>query len=354
MGVTFVYRSYYEHPTGRFVRRYEESSLPEWFANRWHGATEDDAYEMAKGWLGCGVYGAGSIPQAIAESDAPAPTSDDALADFLSRFDYPEGEILVQPGAIQVATDDDEIDLAWYLFDDRFASAHPERCEFLMRTEAMLPTNVGSGPFDPGIAVKSLAPAVARDGATYAAFLTVHESCCLTEMQGPVRLNGVRLPDLARFLATVTPKERWPWELKLLRSQCDPDSARATVAAAIERVRALDQSALFNLQQSAHSKAIKAKQAAGWDDYWTGPVTAVAAEVAGYVQEIDEKRRPSALIPSGVRPYRTSCKQMSTSCNSADSAASSPDNGFFSTISSPPAIRCSPNRSSATPRDGMS
>src|SRR4051812_46919018 len=106
MSVHFVYRSYYEGPTGRSVKRFPDATLLEWFQNHWRPEADPDAaYRLANDLFasktGRGVYGAHSLFQAMAAWAGPVPQSSEELAAFLSSFDYPEGELWYQPGAVQ-------------------------------------------------------------------------------------------------------------------------------------------------------------------------------------------------------------------------------------------------------------
>jgi len=77
--------------------------------------------------------------------------------------------------------------------------------------------------------------------------LTAEDTSCLTEMHAPMRIDGVRLPGLCRYLAEAEPAPGppggmdWPWELRLLRTQV-PDRVTdpAALRIALERTNALN------------------------------------------------------------------------------------------------------------------
>lgn len=211
MGVYFVYRSYYEGPAGRYVKRFPQRSVLQWFRDHWHAEPPDGnggcaaACARADHVLGCGVSGFYSLFTTVAESALPAPSTGGELTEFLRRWRYPEGEVLVQPGAVQVLTDDDDIELAWYLFDDDFLAKHPERATYLVHEGWRLPAEYGDGgTLVPAAATLPLYPDRQGPGGTYAAFLPVYETGCLSGLEGPFRIDGVRLPDLCACLAGCT------------------------------------------------------------------------------------------------------------------------------------------------------
>ncbi len=224
MAVHFVYRSHYD-PTLNHLRRFDDDTVLGWFHRNWKAVPDPAASDHVKKLFGRHVYGFRSLFNAIAEHSLPAPASDAALKRLLDRHLYVEGELRCRPNVIQVLTDDDELEMAYYFFDDHFLAKHGDRAAFLLREDWALPPGAGARAFKPGVKVNKLTPAVRAPGATYLAFLAWYDSCSLTDIEGAYSIPGVRLPDLPRYLATAVPPEGhrheggWPFELRLLRSQ---------------------------------------------------------------------------------------------------------------------------------------
>ena len=244
MSVYFVYRSYYEGPSGTHLRRLSDDSVLGWFQQVWARAKEvDDAAEWVKSEIGTSVYGFASIFEGAREHDLPPPTNDRKLKSYLEEHLYVEGEIRYKPHALQELTDDDEIELAYYVFDDEYVSRHPGRADYLLHEDWRLPTTSGDSPCKPGIAAKLVEPCRAGTGETYLAFLAFYDSGGLTDLDefgGPCRIKGVRVPELVEYLEAIPPDETWPLELKLFRSQIDPDgSMEVRLEAALRRVARL-------------------------------------------------------------------------------------------------------------------
>ncbi|MFO0891092.1 MAG: hypothetical protein U0790_18350 [Isosphaeraceae bacterium] len=121
MSTYFVYRSHYAGPSGRHVRRFDSESVLGWFQRAWEPAKRaEDAYAWVKSEIGADVYGFASLFENARENDLSPPTSDGQLMAYLDEHLYVEGEIKYEPHALQVLTDDDEIELAYYLFDDEY------------------------------------------------------------------------------------------------------------------------------------------------------------------------------------------------------------------------------------------
>jgi hypothetical protein len=194
------------------------------------------------GALGCDVYGLASLFETAREEGLP-PKGDRKLKAYLEEHLYVEGEMLFEPHAIQVLTDDDEIELAYYIFDDRYLRDNPEKAAYLLHEDWRLPTTSVIDPYQPNIKAKEIRPPGAGPGATYLAFLVFYDSGGLTDLEdfgGPCRVEGVRLPQLAQFLEATAPGESWPFELALLRSQMSAeDPAGIRLGAALRRVARL-------------------------------------------------------------------------------------------------------------------
>jgi hypothetical protein len=242
MSVYFVYRSHYEGPSGKHVRRLDGDSVLGWFQAVWERAKQaDDAWEWVKSEIGTSVYGFESIFEAARDKSLPPPTSDRKLKNDLDEHLYVEGEVLYRPHALQVLTNDDEIELAYYIFDDHFLAEHPGRAAYLLHEDWRLPVTGSERPYHPTIEARSIDPSGDDPGTIYLAFLTFYDSMNLDLHDGgPIRIDGGRLPQLADYLRESEPDGDWSFELRLLRSQLRPDdSGEDGLRRALERVTRL-------------------------------------------------------------------------------------------------------------------
>src|SRR5262249_38498266 len=152
VSVYFVYRSHYDTPSLNHVRRFEDDTVLAWFQRHWKGvADRAQAGDQVRKVFGCYVYGFGSLFHAIAEHSLPPPAASTALKRVLQAHLYFEGELLCRPHVIQVLTDDDELQMAYYFFDDHYLAEHADRAAFLLREDWHLPADVGAGAFRPSV-----------------------------------------------------------------------------------------------------------------------------------------------------------------------------------------------------------
>jgi uncharacterized protein (TIGR02996 family) len=233
MTVHFVYRSHYHGPTGLYVKRFDEPSILDWFRNRWRGVRYDaGAYRYAEELLGTYVYGFASLFDRIAEHSLPPPRSSRALQEVFDEHLYVEGEVLFSPHLMQVLTDDDEIQLAYYFFDDEYLAKHGKRAAFLLHDGWQLPAEAGKGGFRPAEKTNRIGKA-RGEGTTYLVFHSFYDSGNLDDIEGAFRIDGLRLPQLAQYLArNDMPDEGCSlgYDLAALRSQLLPQGKKAKSA----------------------------------------------------------------------------------------------------------------------------
>ena len=244
MSVYFVYRSHYEGPSGKHVRVLDGDSVLGWFQSAWERAkAADDIGEWLKAELGCDVYGLASIFEAARDEPLPPPKTDRKLKSYLEEHLYVEGEILFKPHALQVLTNDDEIELAYFFLDDHYLALNPGRAAYLLHEGWRLPLSGGEVTSRPSIEAKEVLPPGNGEGVTYLAFLAFYDSGGLTDLEewgGPCRIEGMRVPQLCGHLENTAPAEDWPMELVLLRSQLRTDEPSGQqLASALGRVAQL-------------------------------------------------------------------------------------------------------------------
>ena len=241
MSVYFVYRSHYEGPSGKHVRVLDGDSVLGWFQSAWERAkVAGDIGEWLKAELACDPYGLASIFEAARDESLPPPKSDRKLKSYLEEHLYVEGEVLFKPHALQVLTNDDEIELAYFFLDDFYLVENPGRAAYLLHDDWKLPSTNGEVSFKPSIKTRKLLPPGNGEGVTYLAFLAFYDSGGLTDLDewgGPCRIEGVRVPHLCGYLENASPAEDWPMELMLLRSQLRTDEPKGRqLASALGRV----------------------------------------------------------------------------------------------------------------------
>jgi uncharacterized protein (TIGR02996 family) len=222
MAVYLVYRSHYDDPAGKRLKRFDDASVLDWFRNRWR--LSDDPEEVGRlidEEIGFYVYGLSSLFEHAIEDALPAPRTDRKLARYLDDHLYSEGPILHQPHLLTVQTDDDELQVCYYVFDDEYLAQHGKRAAYLLNDGWRLPGGHADGPFEPTepIDEEPWGPAGKGAGTTYVAVVAYRDSGNLEDLSPAARIESVRLPDLARYLAETTPADTRGGYLLLLRSQ---------------------------------------------------------------------------------------------------------------------------------------
>jgi hypothetical protein len=225
----FVYRSHYDGPMSKRVRVRPDSSVLAWFQRGWYERDHDQWLETE---LGEDVYGLHSIFDAAREHDLAVPRTWDELLRLLREHLSVEGELRADDRNLRVLTDDDEVALAYFFFDDVAVAAAPDRTAYLVHPQWPLPAaTTDGGGFTPPAPVAAAAPDAGGQGATYVVLLTNHAGHSIGSTPSQV-FPGVRLPDLPSRLRAVEPTADWPKELRVLRARATDDSVEAALARA--------------------------------------------------------------------------------------------------------------------------
>lgn len=227
MAVYFVFRSQYSTPALNSLKVFPSESVLEWFKEIWTPIPDfEQAKTHAQNILGVHVYGFGSIFRNIAKHNLAVPETAKELESYLRKYLYFEGYLKFEPNVIQVVSNDDELDIAFYIFDDTFLAANGEKADFLLRKEWNLPNQSTEELFEPIVETKRICTRRDDPGALYSAFLSAYD--CgdnIMGIEGAWRSDGLRLADLPKYLGTnipgkdVIPGKEWPFEFFLLRSQ---------------------------------------------------------------------------------------------------------------------------------------
>jgi uncharacterized protein (TIGR02996 family) len=251
MAVYFVYRCHYLGPTAKRLTRFKDDSVLDWFRNRWGlaGDDPDSAYDGVEELFGHSVYGLHRLFSAAAEHSLSPPRNDTRLRDYLDEHLGGHAEVLYRAHLVQVATDDDELEMAYYFFDDHFLARHRKRAAFLLHADWKLPRGEGNGRFQAAEKTTELAPPGEGKGTTWMVPLTFYDSGNLDDLDGGYEIKGVRLPELARHLLRCKPASGWPHEGGW---PFEPRLLRAAVAAPDESLPPVEQELLRDICAAPH------------------------------------------------------------------------------------------------------
>lgn len=230
-GIWFVYRSHYEGPLSKRIHRLDAPSVVAWFQAQIEEArVASQPGESAMRAVGGRVHGFQSVFEAAHKHSLHTPRTGAALRKLLGEHLSVEGgedHIQLDAHSLRVLTDDDEVQLAYFFFDDEAVQRTPDRVAWLLHEEPRLPEGDADGGFRAPVELAGFGPAGSGEGATYACLLTFHEGESLPGTAGV--FPGVRLPGLAAHLRAVVPEskpaswspewlETWPVELRVLRA----------------------------------------------------------------------------------------------------------------------------------------
>lgn len=218
MATYLVHRCHYNNPSEKRMKKFDQDpTILDWFRNRWPSSSDSDTdyYQLLDQELGFSVYGLASIFSSAVENDLPPPEDENQLSDYLEEHLYVEGEVIFQDLLIQAFTDDDELEQAYYFFDDRFLKVHSDHAAFLMHSDWKLPTQYSKGGFQPN-ARTEVGQMFQGEGRTYFAISEAVDSANLDPIPAVV-FPGVRLPDFPKALFSTEPTASWPKELLLIR-----------------------------------------------------------------------------------------------------------------------------------------
>jgi uncharacterized protein (TIGR02996 family) len=208
MAVYFVYRCHYNAPGEKHVRQFEYDTVLDWakaIFKQFPGPGYEAGWDYAEELLGgLNVYSFGSLFNP--DEDHPERKPPKTMKDVHNWF----GRMYVNeqkngPHHIQILTDDDELEMAVYVFDDHYRKANPGKADFLLLNGWELPDGDADGTFQvpKNVTVGDFAGKPKRGKpVTYAAFLAHYDSGNLDDLCGGFRVANVRVPDLARYILT--------------------------------------------------------------------------------------------------------------------------------------------------------
>lgn len=222
MPVYFVYRCHYGAPSEKHVRRFEYDTVLDWAKAVWKQFdTDDAAYKYAEELLGgLRVYGFGSL--FFADPDYSPSVCPKTMAKVHDWFEGMYDPTAANgPHHIQIVTDDDELDMAVYVFDDQYRKKKPGKTDFLLLDGWELPGGESNGPADNFAKIRTELgkPAGDGEGVLYAASLCAGADNLREKNDGDraMRIKGVRVPDLARYLLSNPESETHDFGLREVR-----------------------------------------------------------------------------------------------------------------------------------------
>lgn len=202
MAVYFVYRCHHGAPSEKHLRAFPQyDTVLEWARGVFRQIPDRKAaFAYARELLGgLNVYSFGSMFRVDANHPERArPRTMDDVGHWFSDM-YDQGQAN-GPHHVQLLTDDDELEMAVYVFDDHYVRANPGKADFLLLDGWELPGGAADGPALEWPGAQVIEPDGPGEGRTFGLAMYADCSSNLQELNSPTLARGVRLPDLARWL----------------------------------------------------------------------------------------------------------------------------------------------------------
>jgi|GEM_PF-1774112 len=215
MKLYFAYRTGYE-PNLRYIKEFESDSIFDWFISNWETLTNDNYSELL-GTIVYGfpirvepkakpkpkkqsffdkIFGKKQTVEPIDNTEIEKPKNFEELLEFLINGLY-SNEIEGNQHCIKVATDDDEIELAYFVFDDLYKTKNEEKLAIWFNPE--LPTKFGTV----GKELKTNFPKISvkgnSEGCTYFLSSPIYDGSNLEDMT-VIKIDGVRVDGIINYL----------------------------------------------------------------------------------------------------------------------------------------------------------
>ncbi len=198
MKIHFAYRTVYE-PNGRYLKTFEADSILDFFLKNWKQLTKDPD-EI----LGTYVYGFPISSDEIGVKVHPPIDFNDLIAK-LGKHVYCN-EIVGDEECLEIYTDDDEVELAWYIFTEDFKEKNWRQLAIWFQNP--IPTDYGS------IGKNLLFDFNESFDADYGTGCLYHISCCIYDSGNfddlyVYEIDGLRMPQLLDYLRNneIDPKD---------------------------------------------------------------------------------------------------------------------------------------------------
>lgn len=219
MPVWHVYRSFDVAPTGKHLRRFDDDTILEWFQRNWGYLAVEDRNLADERLIEVLGYGGWPLFMPFIRSAEQGLLPPESIEDVVVRMRASFGNGSVSsssPHVLEMMTEDDGEGGVVSFFDGHFLKESGSRAAYLLHDDWRLPSGSGAGGFTPTAETTELEPAGDGPGATYAVFLVRESKYPMDDLEPAWRIDGVRLPDLARHLLLALPANSCPFYLRLL------------------------------------------------------------------------------------------------------------------------------------------
>lgn len=232
MSIHLVYRTPYREKNLKFHKKFSEDSLIEWFGSLWeyYDKDADRFHSNVIKYIGSNIYGFtgpfySEIDSKEFDEGLSNPIPPKTIQEIKEKIDngYTIAIDVVNDEAIQVLTEDDELDSAYYIFTENYSENNPQITSFLIRNSWNLPEEYSSdSKFEPLTEIRCKLNPENSSAAT--SFIVISNDWMsggnLSSLESKViEVKGVRINNLMAFLAKSVPDKGWNMDLLFMRSQ---------------------------------------------------------------------------------------------------------------------------------------
>ena len=174
----------------------------------------DDVYGIVEDFFGIDIYGGYGFVEGVISGEFDMPETLEELSAILESHWYING-ISAAPDCIQIYTDVDEIDLAWYIFDETYAKKYPEKTILWTKYSKELPAAYTEDKKDEENRKKSVFSSLLSlknfeifervvkkdtDKRLYMISVPIYDGEVIGGLEGAMVLRGLRIPEFYDFL----------------------------------------------------------------------------------------------------------------------------------------------------------
>jgi hypothetical protein len=228
MSIHLLYRTPYNELNHKYYKKFEGDNLLEWFQNLWKLYDKDvDIFdERINKYIGNCLYGfwITSFSESDSEdlqeviSNAEPPKTMEEVVEYIKNG-YVVDVQLLNPNAVQIQTEDDEMYLAYYFFNDGYCQENLEITSYLIHNIWELPEEYSShSNFEPSI---EFGLPIIKGNGIGTTYITISSS---QDSENIVfKIDGVRVGSFIEYLSKTIPDEHWEYDLLFLRSQIEDE-----------------------------------------------------------------------------------------------------------------------------------
>ena len=193
MAIYLAYRTPYKSKN-RYLKKFDCDSIIDFFQDYWDNLF-NSSFEDHRNIFGTWIYGF-PIKETDEHERINKPKGVEELIKILSKKIY-ANLIIGNQDCIQVFTDDDELELAWYLFTEKYKKDNLDILQIWFENNLPVDSHEEGEKLQQNTNI--IEPRGKGIGNTYFISCWTSDNTNLEDLEGVYEIKGVRIPDLADF-----------------------------------------------------------------------------------------------------------------------------------------------------------